>query len=104
MLGQHSSPHSPADTAAGCPLTLPCQGWDLAEMPVTAGHISYLCHSLLGSSWRLSWAESEMDDKEREREALLLLHSLLELLICRGWEAELVPQPWTLVPPGVNGP
>lgn len=38
---------SPADLAAGCPLTLPCQGWDLAELPVTAGHVSYLCHSLL---------------------------------------------------------
>lgn len=57
--GWCSALHSPADTATGCPLT-PClagdgiwQILDLADLPVTAGHVSYLCHSLLGILWEV---------------------------------------------------
>lgn len=110
LWGGCLAPPSPAVTvcAAGCPLVTPCLVWDAGGAAQSPWAI-FPTHAApwWGFSCRLSRAESEMGDKEREAP---LLRLLLEQLICGGWggelRAELVSWLWTLgamVPPRVGG-
>lgn len=87
----------------------PCPVWDASR----AVHSPPAIFPTFATPWpgsssgRLSWAESEMGNKEREA---LLFRWLWERLICSCWSAELraelLSRSWTLgatVPPWVVG-